>query len=104
MRLLAVHRKVCAIIIIILLWAASCATATLHHYLRSLFFFHPPHVYVHFAVQSLKAKIANLTGFHVDQQRLIFGGFILEGSRSLGYYNIRSEATVHLELRLDPST
>jgi len=51
-------------------------------------------------VESVKAKVADLEGIPVDQQRLIFAGSQLEDERSLESYSVGDQATVHLVHRL----
>ena len=51
-------------------------------------------------VANLKEKMRAKEGIPADQQRLVFGGKPLEDSRTLSDYNIRSESTVFMLLRL----
>jgi len=51
-------------------------------------------------VEALKDTINDQEGIPIDQQRLIFEGNQIEDERTLQYYRIQNESTLHLVLRL----
>jgi len=51
-------------------------------------------------VDEVKYKIQEKAGIPLDEQRLIYGGKQLEDERMLGEYDIESEATLQVVLRL----
>ena len=51
-------------------------------------------------IENVKSKIQDKEGIPPDMQRLTFTGQHLEGRRTLSYYNVKREDTLHLILRL----
>jgi ubiquitin C len=50
-------------------------------------------------VKSLKSKIADSEGIPPDEQRLVYGGKLLEDGRTLADYQVRDQSNLHLVLR-----
>ena len=52
------------------------------------------------SIEAVKAKIQDKEGIPPEQQRLIYAGRQLEGSKTIAEYDIQKDATIHLVLRL----
>ncbi len=51
-------------------------------------------------IATLKQKIQDKEGINAGEQRLVFAGKNLEDNKTVADYNIQSEQTLHLILRL----
>ena len=51
-------------------------------------------------INDVKARIQDKEGIPSSQQRLVFGGKLLEEGHTLSEYNIGNESTLQLKLRL----
>ena len=50
--------------------------------------------------EKLKAIIKDKEGIPLNQQKLFFGGYLLQNDRTLASYNIQKESTIKLILKL----
>lgn len=57
-------------------------------------------VETHYTVDMVKLKVEQIEGIPPPEQRLLFAGRQLESGHLLSHYNIQSESTIHLVLRL----
>ena len=53
-----------------------------------------------YTVKMLKKEIQEIGGFIAARQKLMFGQKQLENDKTLSFYNIRSESTLHLIIKL----
>lgn len=51
------------------------------------------------SVQIVKAKVYDKVGVPPDQQRFVYGGRLLENTRSLSYYKIKNKSTLQLVVK-----
>ena len=48
------------------------------------------------SIDVVKCKIYNRVGIPTDQLRVMFSGKYLDGSQTLGEYNIKNESTIYM--------